>query len=112
MIELGQLERRHEDFENRHVRVVAVSLESREDAARSQEQFPHLTFIADKGGGLSAAAEVVGSGTVGPDAITDGSSPGTSEIISETTGAGAAAIASLPPLIADRCLRTVFISPI
>ena len=44
--------------------------------------------------------------------MTDGSSPGTSEIISETTGAGAAAIASRPPLIADRCLRTVFISPI
>ena len=35
-----------------------------------------------------ASAEVVASGTVGPDAITDGSSLGTSEIISETTARG------------------------
>ena len=58
----------------------------------------------------SASANVVGSGTVGPDAITDGSSPGTSEIASVTTRAGAAAAASRPPLIAERCLRTQFIS--
>ena len=40
-----------------------------------------------------ASAELVGSGIVGPDAITEGSSPGTSEIISDTTVAGAAATA-------------------
>ena len=50
------------------------------------------------------------SGVVGPEAITDGSSPGTSEMISETILAGAAARASRPPLIADRCLRTQLIS--
>src|SRR5271166_3130028 len=60
----------------------------------------------------SASAEVVGSATVGPDAITLGSSPGTSEISKATTRAGAAAAANLPPLIADRCLRTQFISEI
>ncbi len=43
--------------------------------------------------------------------MTAGSSPATSEIASVTTGAGAAAAASLPPLIAERCLRTQFISP-
>ncbi len=59
-----------------------------------------------------ASADVVGSGTVGPDPMTDGSSSGTSEIISVTTRAGAAASASRPPLIEDRCLRTQFISPI
>ena len=36
-----------------------------------------------------ASAKVVGSATVGPEAITEGSSPGTSEITSVTTGAGA-----------------------
>ena len=46
---------------------------------------------------------VVGSATVGPEAITAGSSPGTSEISSVTTRAGCAAAASRPPLIADRC---------
>ncbi len=58
----------------------------------------------------SASANVVGSGTVGPDAITEGSSPGTSEIASVTTRAGDAAAASRPPLIAERCFRTQFIS--
>ena len=57
-----------------------------------------------------ASAEVVGSATVGPEAITQGSSPGTSEIMRVTTRAGAAAAASLPPLIADKCRRTQFIS--
>ena len=40
------------------------------------------------------------------------SSPGTSEMIRLTTRAGAAASARRPPLIAERCLRTQFISPI
>ena len=57
-----------------------------------------------------ASAKVVGSGTVGPDAMAEGSSPGTSEISSVTTLAGAAAAASRPPLMADKCLRTQFIS--
>ena len=57
-------------------------------------------------------AYVVGSPTVGPDATTEGSSPGTSEMISVTTGAGQAATARRPPLIADRCLRTQLISAI
>ena len=59
-----------------------------------------------------ASAKLVGSGTVGPEAITAGSSPGTSEIARVSTRAGAAAAASRPPLIADRCLRTALISPI
>ena len=53
---------------------------------------------------------MVTSGVVGPEAITDGSSPGTSEIIRETILAGAAATASRPPLMADKCLRTQLIS--
>src|SRR5439155_23694486 len=59
-----------------------------------------------------ASAKFVGSGTLGPEAITAGSSPGTSEIARVTTQAGAAAAASRPPLIADRCFLTVLISPI
>ncbi len=59
-----------------------------------------------------ASASVVGSGTVGPDAIAEASSCGTSEIASVTISARAPARASLPPLIRDRCLRTVLISPI
>ena len=60
----------------------------------------------------SASWRVVGSPTVGPEAMTAGSSPGTSEIISATRRAGCAAAASLPPLIAERCFLTQFISSI
>ena len=58
----------------------------------------------------SASAQVLASGTVGPLAMTEGSSPGTSLMASVTTRAGAQASASRPPLTADRCLRTQFIS--
>ena len=59
----------------------------------------------------SASAKVVRSATVGPEPITPGSSLGTSEMSHDSTRAGWAAIARRPPLIAERCLRTVFISP-
>ena len=57
-----------------------------------------------------ASATVEGSGTVGPEPMTSGSSPTTSEIISVSSVAGKAACASWPPLIRLRCLRTAFIS--
>ena len=44
--------------------------------------------------------------------MTAGASPGTSLTSSVTTRAGAHAAARRPPLIADRCLRTQFISSI
>jgi alkyl hydroperoxide reductase subunit AhpC len=53
MIELGQLERRHEDFARRNVRVVVVSLEGPDNASKTQADFPHLLVLADKGRGLS-----------------------------------------------------------
>ncbi len=59
-----------------------------------------------------ASASVEGSATVGPEPMTAGSSPGTSEITRVTSRAGWAAAARRPPLIAERCLRRQFISPI
>ena len=59
----------------------------------------------------SACARVVGSATVGPEATSSGSSPGTSDITRLTTRAGLHASASRPPLMADRWRRTQFISP-
>ena len=59
-----------------------------------------------------ASAGVEVSPTVGPEAISAGSSPGMSEIISDSTRAGQAAAASWPPFTRLRCLRTMFISPI
>ncbi len=59
MIELGQLEARHEDFAGRNVRIVVSSLEAPGDAAQTQRDFPHLLVLADEGRGLSAAADLV-----------------------------------------------------
>jgi len=49
---------------------------------------------------------------VGPEAMSRGLSPGTSEISSETSFAGAQSAPSLPPLSDDRCRRTQLISEI
>jgi alkyl hydroperoxide reductase subunit AhpC len=59
MIELGQLERRHEDFAQRNTRVIVVSLEGLDDAGKTQLDFQHLLVLADHGRGLSDAAEIV-----------------------------------------------------
>jgi peroxiredoxin len=59
MIELGQLERRHEDFARRNTRVLVVSMEGLEDAKKTQADFPHLLVLADEGRGLSEAMELV-----------------------------------------------------
>jgi peroxiredoxin len=67
MIELVQLERRHEEFTRRKVRVLVVSIESLDDARKTQSEFPHLTVLADEGRNLSEAA-----GLIHPHAAPDG----------------------------------------
>jgi alkyl hydroperoxide reductase subunit AhpC len=59
MIELGQLERRHEDFARRNTRVIVISMEGLDDAGTTQLDFPHLLVLADNGRGLSDAVEIV-----------------------------------------------------
>jgi peroxiredoxin len=59
MIELGQLERRHEDFARHKARVVVVSLEGLEDARQTQADFPHLIVLTDDARGLSEAAGLI-----------------------------------------------------
>jgi peroxiredoxin len=59
MIELGQLERRHEDFVRRNTRVIVVSLEGLDDAQKTQADFPHLLVLADHERGLSEAVELI-----------------------------------------------------
>lgn len=59
MIELVELEKRHDDFAKRNTRVLAVSMESPADAAQSQADYPHLQLLADETAGLSQAAGLV-----------------------------------------------------
>src|SRR4051794_38590888 len=67
MTELVQLERRHDDFSRRNVRVVAVSVDSLEDARKTQADYAHLTVLSDAARGLSEAA-----GVIHPHAAPDG----------------------------------------
>src|SRR5258707_6759776 len=59
MVELGELERRHEDFAKRDTRVVVVSVEGQEDAKETQAKFPHLKVVADDERKLSTVADVI-----------------------------------------------------
>ena len=60
MVELGQLESRHADFQAKQVRIVAVSTDSLEDARTTQQRFPHLTILADADQGLIQAVAMGG----------------------------------------------------
>ena len=59
MVELGELEKNHGEFEKRNVRVVVASLEEPDDAKLTQQEFPHLIVIADSQGKLIDAAQVL-----------------------------------------------------
>src|SRR5262245_58544707 len=47
MVELGQLEAHHDEFAKRYTRVVAVSVDGLDDSKLTQQEFPHLTVVAD-----------------------------------------------------------------
>jgi peroxiredoxin len=59
MVELGQLERRHGDFARQNTRVIVISMEGLDDAAKTQRDFPHLIVLADSERKLSEAMELV-----------------------------------------------------
>jgi peroxiredoxin len=59
MIELGELERRHEDLSKHNVRVIVISVEGLDDAKKTQADCPHLLVLADEGRGLSEAVALI-----------------------------------------------------
>jgi peroxiredoxin len=62
MIELGELERRHQDFDQRNVRIFAISSDPLEDARLNQADFPHLKLISDEGLNMAKAVGMVHTG--------------------------------------------------
>ena len=48
MIELGELNKRHAEFANREVRIVAVSADGLKDTEAIQADFPHLAILSDE----------------------------------------------------------------
>jgi peroxiredoxin len=59
MIELGQLEKAHAEFEKRKTRVIAISLDDQETSKQTQADFPHLVVVADADRKLADAVEVI-----------------------------------------------------
>ena len=58
MVELGQLEARHADFDNKNVRIVAVSQDNLEDSKKTQEACPHLQIVSDANASIANALEL------------------------------------------------------
>jgi peroxiredoxin len=69
MVELGELERRHQDFDQRNVRIFAISQDPLEDARLNQSDFPHLQLISDADQKMAKAVGMVhpGAGPHGTD---------------------------------------------
>src|SRR5438552_18846874 len=59
MAELGGLEKNHEAFAKKDLRVIVVSIEDLDDAQATQKDFPHLIVAADKERKLSNAVQVI-----------------------------------------------------
>ena len=59
MIELVQLERRHEDFAKRNTRVIVVSADGTDMSQQTQARCPHLLVLADDKLGMIRAGGLV-----------------------------------------------------
>lgn len=59
MLELGQLNDRHDEFEKRNSRIVAVSMDEKEFAKETKQKFRHLTVLADPDAKLIEAIKAV-----------------------------------------------------
>jgi peroxiredoxin len=58
MVELGELEKHHKEFEDRNVRLVAISRDDLEDSKKTQDDFRHLQVVSDAEGNIASALEV------------------------------------------------------
>ena len=66
MVELGQLEERHADFEKRKVRVLAISQDDLENSKKTQEACPHLQIVSDANASIANALELLDKVHHGP----------------------------------------------
>jgi peroxiredoxin len=62
MIELGELEKQHDEFAKRKVRVVVISNDDQATASKTQANFPHLVVVAGTEQRLAKAVEVLHPG--------------------------------------------------
>jgi peroxiredoxin len=62
MIELGELEKHHQEFAKRKVRVVVISNDDQETARATQADFPHLIVVSDAEQNIANAVQVIHPG--------------------------------------------------
>jgi peroxiredoxin len=62
MIELGELERRHEAFGKKGVQVVVVSNDDERTSSMTQKDFPHLLVVSDAKHDMARAMQVIHAG--------------------------------------------------
>jgi peroxiredoxin len=62
MVELGELEKHHEEFAQRHVQVVAISNDDQPTAQKTQADFPHLLVLSDSDQKMAKAFQVIHQG--------------------------------------------------
>lgn len=65
MAELGELERRHDDFARRGLRVIVVSNDDQKTARETKADYPHLMVVSDAKQNLAKAIQVIHAG-MGP----------------------------------------------
>jgi peroxiredoxin len=76
MIELGELEAHQEELARRNVRVVVASVDGRDEAEKTQADFPHLLVVSDPEHQLASVVDLIhphsapdGSDTVVPTTV-------------------------------------------
>ena len=62
MIELGQLEKQHREFDKRDVRIVVISNDDQQAAKATQAAFPHLVVVSDSDQNIAKAMQVIHPG--------------------------------------------------
>jgi peroxiredoxin len=62
MVELGELEKKHDEFEKRLVRVVVISNDEQSIAQKTQHDFPHLVVVSDAQQNMAKALQVIHPG--------------------------------------------------
>jgi peroxiredoxin len=62
MVELGELERQHQRFAEKHVRVVVISNDDQQTAQKTQADFPHLVVVSDHEHDVARALQVIHAG--------------------------------------------------
>jgi peroxiredoxin len=69
MVELGELEKRHADFDSRSIRLVAISQDDLDNSKKTQEASPHLQIVSDANHNIADALALTDERHRGPGGV-------------------------------------------